>query len=58
LSKALAFVEDGAKSEGSAGSEWLVVYEDKGSRTSEPKSGPSSPVSETCVNLPREVAMH
>lgn len=49
--------EEETKSEGSAGSEWLVVSEDKGSGTSEPKSGPSSPVSETCVNLPCEVAM-
>jgi hypothetical protein len=39
--------EEETKSEGSTGSEWLVVSEDKGSGTSEPKSGPSSPVSET-----------
>lgn len=38
--------EEEAKSEGSAGSEWLVVSEDKNSGSSEPKSPPSSPVAE------------
>jgi hypothetical protein len=39
--------EEEAKSEGSAASEWLVVSEqDKGSGSSEPKTSPSSPISE------------
>ncbi|XP_024390651.1 uncharacterized protein [Physcomitrium patens] len=38
--------EEEAKSEGSAGSEWLVVSQDKGSGSSEPKSSPTSPISE------------
>ncbi|XP_024368711.1 uncharacterized protein [Physcomitrium patens] len=38
--------EEEVKSEGSAGSEWLVVSEGKGSGSSEPKTSPSSPVSE------------
>lgn len=38
--------EEEAKSEGSAGSEWLVVSEGKGSGSSEPKTSPSSPISD------------
>lgn len=41
--------EEEAKSEGSAGSEWLVVSQDKGSGSSEPKSSPTSPISEGYV---------
>lgn len=43
--------EEEVKSEGSAGSEWLVVSEGKGSGSSEPKTSPSSPVSERYVMI-------
>ncbi|KAG0614487.1 hypothetical protein M758_6G180700 [Ceratodon purpureus] len=53
--------EEEAKSEGSAGSEWLVVSEGKGSGSSEPKTSPSSPMSdrhETESSVPTKSEEH
>jgi hypothetical protein len=38
--------EEEAKSEGSAGSEWLVVSEGRDAGSSQPKTSPSSSISE------------